>query len=80
MASMVGASVTHVKPHGALNNMACADRNIADAITRAIKTVAPDMILLAPALSELARSGQDAGLLTAIEVFTFEEEESETAA
>lgn len=69
MASLVGASVTHVKPHGALNNMACADRSMADAITRALKAVIPDLILLAPALSELATSGQDAGLPTAIEVF-----------
>ena len=69
MASLVGASVTHVKPHGALNNMACADRDMANAITRAHKAVAPELILLAPALSELAKSGQDAGLPTAIEVF-----------
>ena len=69
IASLVGATVTHIKPHGALNNMASADRGMADAITRAVKTVAPQLIMLAPALSELAASSQDIGLTTAIEVF-----------
>ena len=31
-----GMRVTHVKPHGALSNTACADRNVADAVARAI--------------------------------------------
>ena len=69
MAALVGAEITHIKAHGALNNMACADRGMADAISRAIKAVAPDLIMLAPALSDLAASSQDHGLKTAIEVF-----------
>ena len=69
IADLVDAKVTHVKPHGALSNMACADRDMSDAITKAVKAVAPDLIMLAPALSELATSGIDAGLNTAIEVF-----------
>ena len=69
MASLVGAEITHIKPHGAINNMACADRSMSDAICRAAKAVAPDLIMLAPALSELAASSQDHGLKTAIEVF-----------
>ena len=34
MADLVGCKVTHIKAHGALNNMACADRDMADAISR----------------------------------------------
>lgn len=69
MASLVGARVTHVKPHGGLNNMACADYGMSAAIARAIKSVDPDQILLAPALSEMVRAGDDNGLVTVAEVF-----------
>ena len=31
-----GGRVTHVKPHGALSNIACADRKVADAVARAV--------------------------------------------
>lgn len=69
IATLVDAEITHIKPHGALNNMACADRPMSDAITRAVKAVSPNLILLAPALSKLAESSIDSGLITAIEVF-----------
>ena len=62
IADLVDAKVTHVKPHGAIEQMACADRSMSDAITKAVKAVAPDLIMLAPALSELPPSGIDAGL------------------
>ncbi len=69
IADLVGAKLTHIKAHGALNNMACADRGMADAIARATKAAAPELIMLAPALSALAEASQDHGLTTAIEVF-----------
>lgn len=69
MAALVGAQVTHVKPHGALNNMACHDADMAAAIVKAVKAVTPDHIFLAPALSELAIAGENAGLTVVIEVF-----------
>ena len=37
MARVEGLRVSHVKPHGALNNAACADRGLADTIVRAIR-------------------------------------------
>ena len=64
-----GATLVHVKPHGALNNMACEDRTLADVLVRAIAAVAPDATLLAPALSELAFAGEAAGLSVALELF-----------
>jgi 5-oxoprolinase (ATP-hydrolysing) subunit A len=37
MAAAEGTRVSHVKPHGALNNMACADRALADCVARAVR-------------------------------------------
>ena len=42
------AEVTHVKPHGALSNVACVDASVAAAITRGVVGVDPRLILLAP--------------------------------
>lgn len=61
--------VTHVKPHGALNNMACEDPALAAAIARAVRAIDPQLMLLAPALSRLSQAGQDAGLTVIDEVF-----------
>ena len=41
-----GIAVTHIKPHGAINNMACADRALADAIVRGTSAVDQNIILL----------------------------------
>ncbi|MGR3592145.1 MAG: LamB/YcsF family protein [Limimaricola soesokkakensis] len=69
MASALGHPITHVKPHGAMNNQACADRAMADIIAQAVAETDPDLILLAPALSELAVAGEAAGLKVALEIF-----------
>ena len=62
-------SITHFKPHGALNNMACQDPQLAQAIVSYVKQHYPKIIMLAPALSELAKASQAVGLVTALEVF-----------
>ena len=69
VAASEGVQVSHVKPHGAINNMACADAELAASIMRAIKAVDKDLIVLAPVLSELVREGEKAGLAVAAEVF-----------
>ena len=69
MAAAEGGRVTHVKPHGALNNQACEDAALADAVARAVKAIDPGLILLAPVLSELYRAGERAGLRVAGEIF-----------
>lgn len=69
MAAAEKMTVTYVKPHGALNNQACADRKVADAIVRAVKALDPALILLAPACSQLAAAGRTAGLPVIDEIF-----------
>lgn len=64
-----GGQVTHVKPHGAINNMACRDRALADALARAVKAVDPNLIMLAPTGSELLAASRAINLPTASEVF-----------
>lgn len=61
--------LTHVKPHGALYNMAARDPLLADAICRAIAEVDPGLIVLALAGSEMIRAAEKRGLAAAREVF-----------
>jgi UPF0271 protein len=69
MAAAEGGQLSHVKPHGALNNQACEDASLADVVARAVRAFDRQLILLAPALSELQAAGQRAGLAVAAEVF-----------
>lgn len=69
MSKSVGYEMTHVKPHGALNNMACEDRYLANIIVQAVKQFDPSLIFLAPVLSELEYAARDAKLLVAGEIF-----------
>lgn len=69
MAATAGTSVTHVKPHGALNNMASERDDIAGAITRAVRAVDASLILVAVSGSALFRAGVDAGLAVASETY-----------
>lgn len=69
MAAAAGTRVSHVKPHGALNNMACADARMAATVARAVKALDPTLILLSPAHSALERAGLDAGMRVGREVF-----------
>jgi len=64
-----GTQLKHVKPHGALYNMAAADSDLARAIAEAVKEVAPETILLALANSEMVKAAQDVGIKVAQEVF-----------
>jgi len=64
-----GGRLQHVKPHGALYNMAAKDRALADAIAAAVAAVDPGLILFGLAGSELVRAGQRAGLRVAAEAF-----------
>ena len=69
IASAQGVRLQHVKAHGALYNMACRDRALADAIARAVAALDPSLILFGLPNSELLRAGQEAGLRVAAEVF-----------
>lgn len=63
------AQMNHVKPHGALYNMAVRDRSLADAIAQAILAVDSRLILFAPAASCLEKAATELELQTASEVF-----------
>ena len=69
MAHVTGHRVSHVKPHGALSNMACVDADMADAIARATRAVDPRLILMAMPNTELERAALRAGLPVAREIF-----------
>ena len=59
----------HVKPHGAMYNMAVNDESLAMAICEAALEVDPDVILLALAGSQWTEVAEDAGLRVAREIF-----------
>jgi UPF0271 protein len=69
MAAAQGVRLQHVKAHGALYNMACRDRALADAIAKAVATFDRSLILFGLPNSELLRAGEAAGLPVAAEVF-----------
>ena len=64
-----GVKMQHVKPHGALYNMAAQDRALADAICQAVRQTAPGAVLLALSGSEMVDAARAIGLLVASEVF-----------
>lgn len=69
IAAQFGMKVTHVKPHGALNNMAHVDPEYAKAIARGIKAVDRDIIFVANVLSEMVKAGREEGLAVALEAY-----------
>jgi len=69
IAEAAGVRSNHVKPHGALYNMAVRDDELADAIGRAVAKVDTKLIFFAPQNSALARAGTTNGLQIAHEVF-----------
>jgi UPF0271 protein len=69
VASAEGVALQHVKPHGALFNMAARDPKLARAIARATVDVDPKLILFGPPGSELIAAGRAAGLRVVAEGF-----------
>ena len=67
--SFSGWKMHHVKPHGALYNMAAKNKRMATVIAMAVKTVRPDLILYGLSGSYLISEAQAYGLKTASEVF-----------
>jgi len=59
----------HVKPHGALYNLAARDRAVADAIAAAVRAADASLVLFGLAGGELVRAGRAHGLRVAAEVF-----------
>lgn len=62
-------TIQHVKPHGALYNMAGKDYKLAEGICKAIYDFDPNIILLGLSGSEMINAGKDIGLKCANEFF-----------
>ena len=69
VAQSEGARLQHVKPHGALYNMAARDSRLAEAIARAVRAFDRSLILFGLPGSELLAAGRSAGLRVAAEAF-----------
>jgi 5-oxoprolinase (ATP-hydrolysing) subunit A len=69
VAQKKGMSITHVKPHGALNNMACEDYDLAELISKTILQTNKELIFLVPAGSEMEKAGNKTGIKVAAEIF-----------
>ena len=69
IAQVEGLQLQHVKPHGALYNMAARDASLAGAIAKAVAAYSPGLILFGLPDSELLKAGRAAGLRVASEVF-----------
>ena len=69
IASESGMRLQHVKPHGALYNMAARDDTLAAAIARAVKAFDPSLVLMGLAGSALVSAAERAGLRAAGEGF-----------
>ena len=64
-----GESVTHIKPHGALNNMACEDIELATTLAKTINEISKDLIYLVPTGSKMEEAAKKLNLKIACEIF-----------
>ncbi|HIW39511.1 MAG TPA: LamB/YcsF family protein [Candidatus Eubacterium pullicola] len=69
MCKAAGVKLSHVKPHGAMYNMAGKDYELSKAICEAIKEYDPSLIVMGLAGSQMVKAARDMGLKTAEEVF-----------
>ena len=70
VAGYKGMKVTHVKPHGALNNMACEDYDLAKIISESIIQINKNLIFLVPTGSQMEKAGKKLGMKVAAEIFS----------
>ena len=61
--------VSHVKPHGALNNMACEDIELAKILAKTIKDINKDIIYLVPTGSKMQEAAKKFDMKFACEIF-----------
>ena len=62
-------NVSHVKPHGALNNMACEDIELATTLAKTIKDISKDLIYLVPTGSKMEVAAKTLNMKIACEIF-----------
>ena len=61
--------VTHIKPHGALNNMACEDLELSNTIAKAINSIDKNIIFLVPTGSQMEIAAKKLNMKIACEIF-----------
>ena len=64
-----GENVTHIKPHGALNNMACEDIDLATTLAKVINEISKDLIYLVPTGSKMEEAAKKINMRIACEIF-----------
>ena len=69
IADNCGEKVTHIKPHGALNNMACEDIELARTLANAINEISKDLIYLVPTGSKMEEAAKKFNMKIACEIF-----------
>ena len=69
IAETYGEKVTHIKPHGALNNMACEDIELATTLAKAINEISKDLIYLVPTGSKMEVAANKLNMKIACEIF-----------
>ncbi|MFR6065291.1 MAG: 5-oxoprolinase subunit PxpA [Eubacterium sp.] len=69
LASVQGIKLSHIKPHGAMYNMAAKDGELAYAVAEAVSDFDKDLILLALSGSEMIKAAKETGIKFASEVF-----------
>jgi UPF0271 protein len=69
VAAAEGMGIRHVKPHGALYNMAARDKDMAGAIARAVAAIDRRLLMFVPPASKLAEAASEAGLGVVLEAF-----------
>ena len=69
IASKHGETVTHIKPHGALNNMACEDIELATTLAKSINEISKDLIYLVPTGSKMEEAAKKLNMKIACEIF-----------
>ncbi len=69
IASSHGEKVSHIKPHGALNNMACEDIELATILAKTIKEINKDLIYLVPTGSKMQEAAKKLDMKIACEIF-----------
>jgi UPF0271 protein len=69
IASKHGEKVSHIKPHGALNNMACEDIELATTLAKTIKGISKDLIYLVPTGSKMEKAAKKLDMKIACEIF-----------
>ena len=69
IASIHNEIVSHIKPHGALNNMACEDIELATTLAKAINEISKDLIYLVPTGSKMEIAAKKLNMKIACEIF-----------